>query len=222
MTKTYFILNQDGELEINVPEVRKTPIYEELFKRDKYSPGDAQGTKKLIATAEIYYIFLISDIRSSIYSLPIKERKLKAKELAKLPDKWKEDDLLLQAIEQYKKDFKLTASGKAYATAEANYYSLAEDTEYLSEELVALKELLRDKLKKVKTSSIGNTEVGLLAKEIVAIIENCSKQQKVIMGNIKEFANLDKTVKELANKFIQEGGSFKIPIGNRELGNREK
>lgn len=216
-----FMLNSSGNFEVNKVEAKTTPEYEVLFKRDTHSPGDSDGRKKLIACAEIYYIFLLEDIRSAYYNLPLEERKIKAKEIAKLPEKWKEDAAIKDARNRYKKDFELTASGKAYVTAEKAYYTIATDVQDMQEELVELKALLNTKLKKLKDKGLGETDLVSVAKETNAIIKEILINQKEVMKNITDFAKLGKQVKELAATFIEEGGSVNIPVGGGTLGNRE-
>lgn len=217
-----FIMNMEGLLEINKPEVRKIPEYEVLFKRDIGSTNDFDGRKKLIACAEIFYIYLLADVRSSIYNLPMEERKKRAKELSGLPDKWKEDIEIDKAFKRYKEDFKLSAAGKAYTVAEKAYFGIAEDTEDLIEELINIKELVKIKLKKLKAKNIGDGEFTTTANELTTVIGKINNNQKEILNNISNFTKLDKTVKELALKFTEEGGTFKIPVGGGSIGNREE
>jgi hypothetical protein len=71
MINTLFTLNITGELEISKPEVKSVKAFKVLFDRDKGSPGDSEGIKQLIACAEIYYIYLVYDVRSILYNLPL-------------------------------------------------------------------------------------------------------------------------------------------------------
>lgn len=218
---TLFIFTSSGTLEVNKPEAKSIDEYNILFKRDIGSPGDSNARNKLIACAELYYIFLLYDVRSIYYNLPIKERKIQAKLTAKLPEKWKEDAVLQEAINRYKQDFELTSSGKAYATAERAYYTIARDTQELQEEIINTKELLQDKLKKIKSQKVGEIETNTYLSEANGIIADMLKNQKQIMDNIKQFSAMGIIVKDLAAKFIEEGGNIKIPVGGGTLGNRE-
>lgn len=225
--QTLFVLNPSGELEVNKPEARRILEYEVLFKRDKGAAGigDPTGSKKVIACAEIYYIYLVYDVRSPYYNLPIEERKLKAREDAKLPDKWKEDKELEKAVERYKQDFKLTAAGKAYSVAERAYHTMATDTEDLQDNIIALKGALKKVMVKLEAkgpAQLGEIELTNTANQANAIILEIAKTQKAVIDNIKQFAPLGNTVKELAAKFAEEGGSMNIPVGGGRLGNREE
>lgn len=225
---TLFVLNSYGELEINKLEVRKIPEYDILFKRDRGSDGDYNGSKKLIACAEIYYIYLVYDVRSIYYNLPLEQRKLKAIKDCKFKDTWKETKELDNAILRYKEDFKLSAAGMAYVVAEKSYRTFTKDTQDLLEELVDNKNMLNNLLKVHKNRDTGT---GLKLKddfalttrvqEIAAVINEIVKAQGQIMANIKSFASLGDAVKLLATKFIEEGGNLKVPVGGGDLGNRE-
>ncbi len=221
---TLFLLNTHGELEVNKPEARKIKEYATLFIRDRSSVGDADGRKKLVSCAEIYYIYLIYDVRSPYYNLPLIEKKKKAKVDAKLAKNWVEDEAIELAIERYKEDFKLTASGKAYAVAERAYHAQASDTELLQEELLNLRGLLESILKKINNKAVAPNDIEVTTRinEISAIMNQMTSTQKAIFENIKTFTTLGKAVKDLAAAFIEEGGNLKTPVGGGTLGNREE
>ena len=223
---TLFAINSFGDFEINKVEAKKIEEYNALLVRDKGGiyKGDYDGRHKMKASMEIYYIYLVYDPRSLYYNLPVNERKLKARKDCKLPDNWKEDDLVLAAIVRYQYDFKLTAAGQAYIVAEKAYYTIAKDTEEIQDELTNLKQLLKtvsNKLQVGGPTKLGEGELTTLAHQVNAILGKISKTQKDIMTNISGFPKLQQTVKELATKFADEGGSMKIPVGGGTVGNRE-
>lgn len=226
IVNTFFVLNDDKELEINRLELKKIVEYNTLIVRDKGSAGDYDGRKKLRAGAELYYIYLVYDIRSVYVNLPLEHRKLKARQDAKLPDTWDENDEAVQAaIRRYLEDFKLTSAGKAYMVAEKAYHTMASDVEDIQETLINNKLLLKNIVAKlgghVKTQA-GEMEIMTKVTECNAIIAEMLKLQKDMNTNIQSFGKLSLTVKELAAKFREEGGDLKIVVGGRELGNREE
>ncbi len=221
-----FIINTSGDFEINKVEAKRIEEYNALIIRDKGGvfKGDYDGRRKLVASSEIYYIYLVYDPRSIYYNLPINERRLKARKDAELPEKWKEDELVLAAIVRYQYDFKLSAAGQAYVVAEKAYHTIAKDTEELQDDLINIKQILRSLSRKLETkgpTSLGEGELITTTQQINAIIGEISKTQKDILTNISGFAKLQATVKELATKFADEGGSMKIPVGGGTVGNRE-
>lgn len=94
---------KNSELIINKDEILSIPSFNTILKRDKGSPGDSDGRKKLLAFKEFAYIYHMADINSqpnrSGYSK--NEAKYYAKEKAGLPDNWKEDEVVKQAIKDY-------------------------------------------------------------------------------------------------------------------------
>lgn len=218
--------NSTKELEVNRLEATKIDEYQVLFNRDKGSKGDASGRRKLIASAELYCIYLVYDVRSIYYNLPMKEKKAKARKDAKLPDNWKEDKEFEQAVERYIADFKLTATGSAYAVAESAYYNIAKDTEGYQQEIASLKELLQERINKLKgkkAEKLGDMELVTVVGELQGCLTAIVALQKDVINNvIKNFSPLGKTVKELASAYIEEGGTSRIPVGGGEIGNREE
>jgi len=218
-----FILSPTGDLEINKLEVKKIPEFKVLFDRDKGSTGDSAGTKKYIACAEIYYIYLVYDIRSLYYNLPIEEKKVRARKDAKLPDNWKEDKAFDKAIEVYKDAFKLSAAGNAYIVAEKSYYFVTRDAAEMQDSLMDMKEQLTHVIKKIKvTPKSKDIEVVGLLGDATALIANMAKTQKLLIDAIKTFKDLGENVKTLSYKFMEEGGNIKTPVGGGELNSREE
>lgn len=223
MINTLFILNTQGELEVNKPEARNIKAFKVLFDRDKGSPGDASGKKQLIACRELYYIYLVYDVRSIYYNLPLVVKKEKARETANLPDNWKEDVKLDEAVETYLEYFKLSSAGKAYSVAERAYHSLASDAELIQEEIVSLKHMLTTRIKTLeKSNKLGNVELQSILEETTKLMSELVKLQGSLIDNIGKFDKAGETVKKLAAKFAEEGGSLKTPVGGGELYNREE
>jgi hypothetical protein len=219
-----FLLNDDLELEINKPEARKIPEFKVLIERDKGSVGDSDGRKKYVACAEIYYIYLVYDVRSIYYFIPMVEKKEHAKKDAKLIDGWKEDQDIINAINAYRESFKLTAAGRAFISSEKAYMSFTIDTEDMLNAIDKYKELL--KVVDLKIDAMTKTEspkMELTSKinEAQAIMEQISSLQSKVITNIEKFPKLQKTVKELAETFAKEGGSMKLVVGGRSTFNRE-
>lgn len=218
-----FQLNRDLELEVNKPEARKIVEFNVLMVRDKGSAGDSEGRKKYIACAEIYYIYLVYDVRSIYYFLPMHEKKEKAKKDAKLPDNWKEDQDIINAITIYKESFKLTGAGRAYVAAEKSYMSMTIDTEEMIESIEKYKHMLKIIDAKIDAMNNGTPKLELTSKvnEATALIDAISELQKKVVNNIEKFPKLQKIVEDLARKFMEEGGSMKLVVGGRTTYNRE-
>lgn len=223
--RALFILSSSGELEINKPEARRVPEFKALFDRDSGSKGDYDGKKKYIACAELYYIYLVHDIRSLYSNEDIDARKEKAKRDAGLPSNWKEDSVLASAVEAYKEHFKLSADGSAFITAERLYYTAAKDVEYMIDATIELKSLLYSVMNRLKPSAgktkLGDVETLTLAKEAQGLIKEIASNQKSMIDTAKTFDSLSKLVNQLALNFLASEGSLKTPVGGGELNERE-
>lgn len=219
-----FTVDSEGNFLVNRPEAKKIKEFALLFDRDKGSEGDSDGKKKRIANAEIFMIYLICDVRSSIYNLPYDERLIEAKKISCINERWKVDKQWLEAIEKYKEFFELSSSGKGYAVAERAYYSFTRDTFEMQEELNACKGLLNDVIKRLKKINNKGEEDTILLNNLndaLSCMNEINKIQKDMIGNIKNFSSLDDMVKTLASKFVEEGGQLKIKVGGGQIGNRE-
>lgn len=216
-----FIINHDKELEINKIEAVKIDSFAKLLKRDTGSKGDPRGNKSYIACAELFYIYLMHDIRSEFSNLDSIIKEEKSRKLSKLPDNWKSDKVFEQAVKDYQDHFRLTASGNAYVVAEKSYFTITEDTRELQEELVNLKSLLKSTVAKINVNKNNPMEIATLAGDLKAIMNDTVSIQKKIMDNIKMFSGLGDQVKILATKFIEEGGNLKTPVGGGEVNRRE-
>lgn len=89
-----FVINSDGVLEINKPEAREIPAFKEMLARDKGSPGDHDGRKKLVAFKEFMFIHLYYHPLSTLRDLEDKERFKTARGLSNLNSDWEIDSLI--------------------------------------------------------------------------------------------------------------------------------
>jgi hypothetical protein len=215
----------EGELVINRQEVNKIEEYKALLKRDTGSLGDLSGRKGLIATGELYYIYLIYDVRSLYYNLDKDTREKNARIDSKLPDNWKPDKVFNQAIDRYCADRLLSSAGNAYYSSEKALYSMSEDVKNMLDNTIELKREVEVKIKKLSKTvgtRAGEEESKTFITEYAMLLLQLTKVQKEIISTIKELPALGDTVKKLANRFTEEGGKIKTPIGGGELGNREE
>ena len=222
IANTLFFLDEFGNFVVNKPEARKIKEFEVLFKRDK----GLDGKNKRLACAEIYLIYLVYDIRSQSHNLPYDERFERGKEIAKIPERWRIDKDWLAAVNRYQLEFELSSTGKAYAVAERGAFIFAKDVEMMQEGLINNKQLLEVTLKRIKRPKQNDADLDLsniqAIKDVTAIMLDMVIIQEKMMGNVKKFPDYQKTVKDLASAFLEEGGSLEIKVGGEEIGNRER
>jgi hypothetical protein len=101
----------EGDYPVFNPEVRMFAPFRKILERDKgkksergiYEAGDADGRKKAIATKELGFVYWFCDPRSSYVEsyqdLQLREEKIKV--LLDLPNNWKIDDAVKDAIAFY-------------------------------------------------------------------------------------------------------------------------
>jgi hypothetical protein len=122
----------DGEFPVFNPELRMLAPFKKIIERDKgrksergiYDTGDADGRRKSIATKELAFIYFYSDPRSSyIESYQDDDlRQAKIKAVLGLPDNWKKDEVIDEAIAFYvneiEDDFDFTYLRSSISAAE--------------------------------------------------------------------------------------------------------
>jgi hypothetical protein len=227
-SNSIFSINERGLLEINKPEAREVPEYKALIARDKGSEGDADGKKKLKAFLELLYIYLILDPRSMYYNFSIQERREKAVKHCGLKSgtkaEWKEDDLIRQAMIRYEMDLKLDSTANAYLAAEKNLHNTAESIHDIQNSLADLKRQTKNFINKLSIQGeggLGDVERINNITQVNALLNEMIKIQLDTNKIIKELPNMDEIKNKLYASYAETGGSKKLVIGNRELGNRE-
>ena len=110
------LITLEGEFPVFNPELRMMIPFKKIIERDKgrksengvFDKGDTDGRKKYIATKELAFIYFFADPRSSYVEsyqdLDIREEKIKV--LLGLPDTWKKDTLIDEAINFYLEEVK--------------------------------------------------------------------------------------------------------------------
>lgn len=112
MSYSLFVI-KNGDLVINKVEVLTIPSFTKILRRDKGSKGDSNGAKKLIAFKEFAYIFHVADIKSTPNRNGYDASKAHAYAIEKVglePD-WKPDDVVEEAINDYKDEQENIATG---------------------------------------------------------------------------------------------------------------
>lgn len=97
---------KNSEFIINKEEILSIPSFNTILKRDKGSAGDSDGRKKLLAFKEFAYIYHMADINSQPNRSGSSKSEARAysKEKSGLDEKWKEDDVIRQAIKDYEEE----------------------------------------------------------------------------------------------------------------------
>lgn len=116
-----FTLENDAQVELNKEWIMLIPEFADLLKRDKGSPGDYRGDKKLKAKRELTFIYFDLDFTSPIREWPEFERRQEAMRYAGLEEK-DLDDKVMAAHAKY--DELLLGSSRSLKTLRAVEKSL--------------------------------------------------------------------------------------------------
>jgi len=133
------LITLENDLPVFNPEVRMFAPFRKLLERDKgakagkeyYDKGDSDGRRKSISTKELAFIYWYADPRSSYvesYANDLELREQRVKRLVDLPEKWKIDSAVQEAIDFYLEEIKDDFDVKYL---EDNISSAAKTGEYL-------------------------------------------------------------------------------------------
>jgi len=95
---------ENGLLVLDKDELRAHEKFKRILERDRGSEGDNDGRKKIFAFKEFFYIYSVADFRSdgNIGGFNAKDLHLRGIKDAGLPENWKPDDKIKEAIDFYK------------------------------------------------------------------------------------------------------------------------
>lgn len=104
-----FKIDEDYSVQLNKEWILLIPEFEALFKRDKGSPGDYRGDKKLRARKEFAYIYFMLDFTSPLRDLVEEDKQEHAFKYTGLSIKDIEDPLFADAYSTYEDLLNATA-----------------------------------------------------------------------------------------------------------------
>jgi len=217
-----------GELEINIGSVYYVPDIAIIMTRLKPSMEDTGGQLKIHNKKEMMYIFYMADWTSVNYlqSLPDDIRHDKAKGEAKLPDEWKPDKAIIDAIATYIKiQQRYVPSAKMLITLKRGlaslslyYTNLEKQNSQLNKRLTMLTNLAFGSDTSANVELIKETEMvnSLLAANAKVILDGISKLEKA-HNDIISFEKKVRTEETIAAEIIGGGKPY-----NREVPKRNK
>ena len=211
----------DGTAEIDKLHVRTNAIFKSILTRDKGSEGDADGRKKAFAYKEFLYIYHVSSPKSIYRDLPTEARKIRAKLTAKLPDTWKEDDLVEAACKEYVRCLKLGSAAHAYYNASKAVYSIGEDLKFFNERKIKLKKQIEQKTLLLDNTSVEEDRQKYNA-DIERNITGLMNLTKNIMGLSSQLEEAYTSLEKLKERMAKEQGKKQEIHGGGKLGRREE
>jgi len=141
---TLFIY-KDGELILDRPEILLHPELKAILSRDRGSPGDSDGRKKLQAFKEFTYIYMVCDYNSypNQKGLSEKETHKYALDVAGLPEDWIFDKEIATAMDFYVEANESIAKelNKELLAGFKNHYKVVKRLRHETEKLLDKKDL---------------------------------------------------------------------------------
>jgi hypothetical protein len=207
----FVLVNGVPELSI---EAKLIKPYNTLIKRDKGSEGDADGRKKLLATKEIAFVVWYSNLKS-VYNRNYEPsaRIAELKKGLKLPDDWKIDDCIRDAMKEYAKT-QVTPSSVMLTSTRNAIYEARNLIEILDTRLKAL-------MKKVKETMLLENVTDDYEKELDALIIRAMTYIESLLKYSKQITDMLSTLDTLEKKYVKEmeesRGKNKIEVSKHQL-----
>lgn len=223
MKDDIFLINEEGLLELNKPELRGISEFTSILARDKGGvvKGDYDGRKKYFAFKEFMYIYLYYRPTSIYKDLPDEAKHLRCIEDAKLPDDWKVDKLIKAAGKKYKELYSLSALYHSYSNSSKALYALGEDIKFFN----TLRDKIRTKIKEstqLLEESIDEEDIQKSEIEIDRLTERLMNIGNKILALTEKLPSAFDTLDKLKKKIMDEASGGAAITGGGELGNREK
>ena len=205
-----FKITADGSISLNKEELRGNDIFKKFI----------GNTKEHLQN--MMFIYLMGDPRSKVSHLPPDIKLKEAIRAVNRESTWQPTPLLRAAVEEYTRLIDLSPTGKSFQAANKSLFIIGSDINDIIDNINYLKGLLKKKLVVLESDSSGLEETLESSKECKAIIGELLKLQKETQGIIKDLPSMNKTVKELADSWANEGNGVKSVHGGGELNNREE
>lgn len=220
-TTDLFKINELGLLEINKIEVRNTPEFKTILTRSKPIEGDSDGRKKAFAFKEFFYIYLVTSPKSKFRDLPDVLRKEKAKHTSKLPEDWKEDEIIKKAIQKYKEDLKLSPTAHAYYNACKSVYSIGDDLKYFNKRKTSLSTRIEILSKELESLDILEEDKQKKELELNNAINSLMKLTEHILTINSKLEGAFDTLEKLYEKLAKDKDKGAAVRGGGDIGRRE-
>lgn len=217
-----FLINEEGILVVNKPEIRNIKEFKAILTRDKGGKvsGDHEGRKKMYAFKELMYIHLYTHPLSIYRDLPDEVKHLKCIEDTGLSKNWKIDKVIKEAQYRYVKLLNMSALYNSYINANKGVYSLGEDLRFFNTLRDKTRNKIIDKSKELEQTIIDE-DTQRLTKEI----DNATNRLMELGNKITTLSNslpvAFETVEKLKQKLLKESEVGGAIYGGGKLNNRE-
>ena len=201
---------EDGILVLVKEELRAIPIFKKILLRSKPIAGDIDGgRRKLMAYKEFMYIFYMCDPESPYATLDVKEQNRKAIRDCEMPEGWKPDDVVKDAMQVYTELW--LDSTPSYRVL----LSLEKGMHQTDKVIQTININLNNQLEKIQELMTINPQAAPELDNIVTALNTLM----TISGKIPD--TLD-AIEQIREKVIKEkGGDMNTKRGGDEVSDRE-
>jgi hypothetical protein len=133
--RLFEIDKENNEVMLDKEFIHIVPEFKNILVKDKGSPGDNDGRKKLMAKKKFFYIYLMEDYNSILENYEPYEKRIQAMEMLQLTEKDIDADVLA-ALDKYRelqsnatKSLKLLRAVKVSITQLEEYYEKIDFTD---------------------------------------------------------------------------------------------
>lgn len=188
VTRDLVILEND--LPVFNPEAKLIKEFKFLIERDRGSPGDSQGRKKLMATKELAFVALHVSLTSPYNrNYPEKERTSELIRGLELGPDWHLDEHVKKAMKEYEKT-QITPSSAMLTSVRRALYSSRDIIQMLQKRL-------EQTMNALYTAELIGDEVDVLMEKAMKDIDKLLDYSAKLT---KQLADLD----TLENKYVKE------------------
>ena len=208
-----FKMSRKGILELNTDEVLLIDEFRKIVRRDRGGEGDKNGRKKEFAYKEFSYIYFTCDPAGHPIQkgLSKKEAHDWAVRVAKLPDDYKPDSFVLQAMETYK-ELRPSPSSLVLRTIKRGLNVSNNAIEKLIDRVQLNLNKLDRPAEGVDEKDIEK-EFSILVDKLHADLKRLLSLSQTLPDSISTIGELEKEVaKELSESNTMKGGK-EIPLG---------
>lgn len=195
ITEDLFILEND--VPVLNPVARLVKEYKAIIERDKGSPGDSQGRKKLLATRELAFVVLFVNLKSA-YNRNYDEQSRTA-ELTRgleLPPDWKIDDKIKDAMKEYSKTQVTPSSAMLVSTRNA-LFEARNIVTFLEKRIKKTMKMLQE------ADLLTDIEMGT-EDQVDALMDKALKDIEILMKYSKQITENLATLDVLEKKYVKE------------------
>lgn len=207
------LIVREKDIKFNKDELRTIRQFRLIIERDK-SPRDKEtGEDKLIAKAELSYVYFYCDYNSPFVNLGEDERHKQSLKATDLPDNWKPDKLVKDAMEIYE-IIQYTPAIRSIREVRETLATSHQVVKILNSQNKSMLASMQAKLNDFKSDNIKAAE---LAADNQLLIKNIKDTMQMLAEVEKAIKNSDALEERVLTEVQEQNIRGGVALGNREL-----